>query len=163
MKWFDIESGHNPGHVYLRRLRIIQCPLFGIYLHQIYEPDTQAGRDITMPHDHPYSFLALILVGGYQEQAWETHKGLRGRALVKSSRRLRTHRPGHVNTVGMGMAHFITKLFRIPTWTLVLRGPGRKARVVGYEGKQALWGFYDQQGRFIFWKTYNASVQRNEG
>lgn len=50
------------GLKYLTRLRIIQTPWFGVYLHNLYEPD--ADRDM---HDHPWEFISIILRGGYTE------------------------------------------------------------------------------------------------
>lgn len=62
MRWADIPSKQSPGQVYLRRLRVAQTPLCGLYLHWINEPDTD--RDL---HDHPWVFWSLILRGGYSE------------------------------------------------------------------------------------------------
>lgn len=64
--FFDIESKANPGLVYLRRLRVIQTPWFGIYLHWINEVDTDR-----VPHDHPWSFTSLILSGNYVEDIYD--------------------------------------------------------------------------------------------
>lgn len=61
-----IESKHTPGEIYLDRLRIVQTPYFGVYLHWIHEPDSD--RD---PHDHPWNFTSIILKGSYTERVWD--------------------------------------------------------------------------------------------
>lgn len=65
MEWADIPSYANPNEVYLRRLRVLQTPLFGIMLHFIFEPDTDPD-----PHDHPWVFWSLVLRGGYHERVF---------------------------------------------------------------------------------------------
>ncbi len=57
--WKIIGDGHS---VYMRRLNILLTPWFSIKLHLIYRPDQQ--RDL---HDHPWSFLSLVLWGSYVE------------------------------------------------------------------------------------------------
>lgn len=66
LRWFLIPDGREPDVVYLKRLRLIQTPWFGWYIHWIYLPDRD--RD---PHDHPWNFWSLILRGGYTEQVWQ--------------------------------------------------------------------------------------------
>lgn len=48
---------------YITRLHLIKTPLFAICLHWINKPDPEPYL-----HDHPVSFLSLILTGGYHEQ-----------------------------------------------------------------------------------------------
>jgi hypothetical protein len=63
LKWVDIPDGGRPNHVYLRRLVLFKTPWFGVQVHWIYVKDSD--RD---PHNHPSSFLSLVLRGGYIEQ-----------------------------------------------------------------------------------------------
>lgn len=53
----------DDGEPYLFRRRLIQTPWFGVYLHDIYRED----RDYD-PHDHPWSFVSIILRGSYTER-----------------------------------------------------------------------------------------------
>ena len=53
----------HTDEVYLSRWRIIQTPWFGVLLHRIYKPDW--AREL---HNHPWSFMSLILTGGYTEE-----------------------------------------------------------------------------------------------
>lgn len=53
----------SDGTPYLTRLRVLQTPLFAIYLHWIHRPDADAEL-----HDHPWSFASVILRGGYTEE-----------------------------------------------------------------------------------------------
>lgn len=47
---------------YLDRLRLVQTPLFGLYLHHIHRPDREPD-----PHDHPWWFASLVLTGPRRE------------------------------------------------------------------------------------------------
>jgi hypothetical protein len=58
---------------YLVRLRIVQTPWFGIYLHDIHEDD--GDRD---PHNHPWSFLSFVLRGYYTERVYPDPLGAPG-------------------------------------------------------------------------------------
>ena len=53
----------HPTEVYLSRWRLIQTPWFGVLLHRIYKPDW--AREL---HNHPWSFMSLVLTGGYTEE-----------------------------------------------------------------------------------------------
>jgi len=65
-RWTDVVLG---GVLYLRRLHLIQTPWFAIMLHWIVRPDPQPDT-----HDHPVSFLSIMLRGWY----WECVSGGRG-------------------------------------------------------------------------------------
>lgn len=51
--------------LYLRRYYIVKSKYFNIFLHNI-----QRSDDDPDPHDHPWSFLSLILKGGYTDEAY---------------------------------------------------------------------------------------------
>lgn len=60
-RWTDIETD---GSLYLRRLHLLQIPHVGaVMLHWIVRPDR--ARDL---HDHPVSFLSIVLRGSYTER-----------------------------------------------------------------------------------------------
>ena len=103
------------GSVYLDRLRIIQTPFFGIMLHKFTGPDAEPYL-----HDHPWSFISIVLRGGYWEMRRNNHTY--------------TADPKHIrffNFKRKDDAHFIFALDRRPTWTLIIHG--RRLRT---------WGFY---------------------
>src|SRR5215472_16418100 len=56
----------KPGNPMMERWRLIQTPLFGIYVHRIYREDLDP-----VPHDHPWRFWSLVLRGGYIEHLHE--------------------------------------------------------------------------------------------
>lgn len=117
------------GDPYLDRLRIVQTPLFGIYLHHIHRADRE--RD---PHDHPWWFASLILTGSYEEDVWpDKHKA--------DYWRTRQRRRFSVRCTRRGQAHIITRTVG-PLWTLVLVGR-----------RESGWGFYPG-GRFVPWRAY---------
>lgn len=118
-RWAFMEKFMVPNYdddgTYLTRLRILQTPWFGIYLHRFDGPDPRPTL-----HDHPWPFLSLVLRGGYVERRLdpltftvnEEHR-------VRWVNRMRTHD-----------AHAIMRLLRVPSWTLML--VGRRVRTWGY-------------------------------
>lgn len=123
------------GLDYLVRWRIVQTPLFAIYLHDLLEPDTD--RD---PHDHPFDFISIILRGGYTERVWpEIREAVIGlHELIYVRRWL----PGSVHKMTMEKAHMITRV-RPGTKSLILCGPRRRN-----------WGFWTAEG-FVPWQEYD--------
>lgn len=65
LKPFDIYAKDGSGDVYLHRFRLIQTPLFAIYIHDLNLPDTDRH-----PHDHPWTFWSFVLRGGYTETVY---------------------------------------------------------------------------------------------
>jgi hypothetical protein len=56
-RWTEVDSE------YIRRLHLVKTPWFAICLHWILKPDPEPYL-----HDHPVSFLSIILRGAYYEQ-----------------------------------------------------------------------------------------------
>lgn len=129
-RWADIESAAYPGKVYLRRLRLVQCPLFAIYVHWIYQRD-----DDQDPHNHPMNFWSLILKGGYIEHRWAG--GFLG------TRQRRRWSAAHTT---MDTYHRIVALFERPTVTLLLVGKRSKS-----------WGFLLPDGTHVDYREYKRS------
>ena len=117
------------GIPYLFRIRIVQTPWAAIYLHDIYQPDTDAD-----PHDHPFSFVSIILRGWYTEKYYpnKNNLGLRG---------FKTHGRFSVHRMPRNAAHRIIEADP-KLKTLVLVGPRR-----------GTWGFYTPE-RFVPWNEY---------
>lgn len=138
MRSFDIPCGFDEQGgdlLYLRRLRIVQTPFGGIYLHQINEPDKDYD-----PHDHPFNFVSVILKGGYDEIVGDPHKWWQAQTVWRN--RWSVHR------MPITQAHRILNLHQSPTWTLVLVGPRHRE-----------WGFWRRTGSgspiFIPWQNYH--------
>lgn len=117
----EIPSASRPTKVYLRRWRIVQTPWFGLYLHQIWEADSD--RD---PHNHPFGFVSLMLRGGYSEWVQDLC-GDTGVTMLRRPLRLH-HTPRFV-------FHRILVLGQIPAWTLVFVGR-----------RHPEWGFATERG-----------------
>lgn len=141
MRSFDIPcgfDGQGGDLLYLRRLRIVQTPFGGIYLHEIREPDKDYD-----PHDHPFNFVSIILKGGYDEIAGYPDKWNASSFII---RRLR----GSIHRMPMTKAHRILRLHRSPTWTLVFVGPRHRE-----------WGFWQgitsgiSDPHFVPWQNYH--------
>jgi hypothetical protein len=114
MERFEIPDYDGDGN-YLCRLRIVQTPWFGIYLHRFDGPDPRPTL-----HDHPWNFTSIVLRGGYIERR------LNPFTMTVNEH----HRVRWVNRLRIGEAHAITELLGVPTWTVML--VGRRRRTWGY-------------------------------
>jgi len=119
---FDIDED------YLVRYRVIQTPWFGLYLHRLGTPDSRATL-----HDHPWSFVSLVLRGGYTE-------------VRRNNRTMGDylHKVRRLNMMRRDDAHYILKLKREPTWTLLLVGKRRRT-----------WGYWEKQEGQVVWDHGN--------
>lgn len=130
------------GDPYLDRLRIIQTPWAGVYLHHIHRPDKDPD-----PHDHPWWFASLVLCGAYDETIWRD-KTDRSRATARIRKRWSWA------STSRRAAHLISSIDG-PLWTLVITGPRR-----------AEWGFWERppgmhigvvgHAVFVPWREYMA-------
>lgn len=121
-RWKDI---YWKGELYLRRLIIVQCPLFSIMFHWIKAPDRQRHL-----HDHPVSMLSIILSGLYWE-TWEFN-GKSGLRYVSSYNWIPAHK-----------RHRITHVYPGGCITLCIAGPRVRE-----------WGFHTEDG-WIHWQKYH--------
>jgi hypothetical protein len=112
--------------LYLRRWVIFRTPWGQLMLHKILKPDPD--REL---HDHPWSFRALILKGGYYEIV---------QRFPKSPAYVRYHETGNVNNHTCYDWHRIDCLRdNKPAWTLVLTGKKQKSWSFLVEGKPMPW------------------------
>jgi hypothetical protein len=107
----------HDGSTYVNRLRVIQTPLFSIYLHKIHRADA-----FPYGHDHPWWFAALIVSGGYDEEIWDDP-----RRPVSYTRK---RRRWSLRTIKRSQAHRITDVYG-DLWSAVVTGP-----------KRGTWRFY---------------------
>lgn len=139
LSWFTIPDSIDPSVTYLRRLRILQTPWFGVYLHWIYLPDRD--RDL---HDHPWPFTSVVLRGGYTEEVMQPR-------VYKSVSVKKTHGRFSAHVMHLDQAHQIT---RIESGTVTLVLVGKRSRT---------WGFWTGDG-FVPWHDYsNADGTRKAG
>lgn len=131
---------------YMRRW-ILRTPWFTLRLHNILKSDE--GRDF---HDHPFSFVSLILRGGYMEH----RPGCNGRRFVGWWLRgsadvplcgCQRYYPGSVVRRRAEDLHRL-ELFGRPAWTLVVTGPYRRT-----------WGFKTTAG-WIPFTSYGRSYYK---
>lgn len=126
-RWTDIDP-MNEGSPYMTRLHIFQLPICSLIVHWIHRPDPQPDL-----HDHPVTFLSIILRGGY----WEERE-VNG---VVEYRRARFW-----NFIRATDKHRIISLNREPTMTLMFA-----SKVV--RG----WGFWTKEG-WVPWREYKKSI-----
>lgn len=119
----------NDGELYMKRLKIFECPAFGIYIHKIFEADIDRSL-----HDHPWSFMTFTLSGGYFEEILSGYGQYEQRALGKDPyNRVSQKRFGYLPITSF---HRIAQIYPRHlvgyVQTLVIHGPRRKN-----------WGFID--------------------
>jgi hypothetical protein len=118
------------GTDYLVRLRIVQTPWFGIYLHDIHKDD--GDRD---PHNHPWSFLSFVVRGSYMERLYPDPIG------APNDYVLQTHMARSIHRMGRDSAHRIVDASH-GLKTLIMTGP-----------RQSSWGFFTG-GEHVDWTEY---------
>jgi len=92
------------------RYALLRTPWFNVYLHQLYAPAWHPEC-----HDHPWSFLAILLYNGYVE-----------RVGTKDYRR----RPGSILWRPATFAHNVITPYGT-SWSLIITGP--KSRDWGFK------------------------------
>jgi hypothetical protein len=112
---------------YITRLHLLKTPWFAVCLHWINKPDPEPFL-----HDHPVSFLSIILSGGYTEK----RKG-----YLDYQSQLLTHRWFNLIKATSHDTHTIVEVLP-KTLTLALMGP-----------KTRDWGFHTPAG-WVHWKDY---------
>lgn len=122
------------GTDYLVRLRVVQTPWFGVYLHDIHKDDGDRA-----PHNHPWSFLSVVVRGQYTERVYEDPISKPGDYLVQ------THRARSMHGMGRKSAHRIVDASP-GLKTLIFTGP-----------RQASWGFF-VDGEHIDWSDYERQI-----
>lgn len=109
---------------YMIRWNLFECPLFSIKLHKIMVSD-----DACL-HDHPWTFISIILKGGYVEESW-THTNNSNNHVRRIGKKL--YGPGSILFRPSYYAHRLD-IYQ-PAWTLVITF--RKTRQ---------WGFFTKDG-----------------
>lgn len=131
------------GGTYLTRWRLIATPLGQIMVHRMTAPDPMPTL-----HDHPWSFVSVVLRGGYTEFARSARDW-----IYAEPRRVRWF-----NFKRAEDAHWIETLDQTPTWTLVICGPRRRE-----------WGFIDHDRTWTRWDQHpnqilmDAALARRKG
>ena len=124
-RWTNVDP-NGDGDTYLTRLHLFRIPWCSCMLHWILRPDPQPDL-----HDHPVSFLSIVLSGFYDE---EIPDGVGGRQTV---------RVRWWNLKRATDCHRIVAIAR-PVVTLVFAGPAVRE-----------WGFHTPHG-WVPWREYEA-------
>lgn len=129
----DIYIGER---LYMRRWRFLNVKYFGIRLHNICLPDLD--REM---HDHPFSFVSIILSGGYTEHV-PISQLLKRRSIQRGDVKTIEYRRWSINVRRAEDIHRLDPV--LPnTWTLVFRGRIRRP-----------WGFLTPDRGWIHWKKF---------
>lgn len=110
---------------YIKRLHVIKTPLFAIMLHWIQKPDPEPDL-----HDHPVTFLSVILRGGYVEKTPSGYCVRRFFNFIRAA--------NHIHAIRYVMPD---------TLTLCFVGP-----------KVREWGYHAKEG-WVHWKDYQQTEQ----
>jgi hypothetical protein len=108
MRWLPIFPNEESKRPVMERLYLLETRLVGLYLHRF---PASRHRPIIGAHDHPWSFVTVVLRGGYDE--------IRCVGAGKPRRRWSVSFRGH-KTV-----HKI-RVFPEGALTLCIRGPKRQ-------------------------------------
>lgn len=139
MEGFRVPSMKDPSKDYMWRLRILQTPLFGIYIHKLCEPDARS-----ILHSHPWFFVSFLLKGSYTEFVPGPYY-----AQSRHVKRINVKRFGSKKNP-LASYHWIAELDRTPTWSLVF--VGRRRRVWGYlepDGTHTDFNKHENNDRFL--------------
>jgi len=104
------------GNPMMKRIRLIQTPAFGIYLHLIYREDLDP-----VPHDHPWTFWRVVLRGGYLEHYFDNPAT--GPYILRAQRRWE---------LGQFPTKHAHRIVLVKPGTVSLVVVGRKERVWGF-------------------------------
>jgi len=125
-RWTQTDTG------YITRFHLLKTPWFAICLHWLNHPDPEP-----YDHDHPVTFLSLILRGWYREQ----------RTVTLTTTHTVKHRWYNFIRATPTFAHTIVEVAP-KTLTLAIMGP-----------KTREWG-YHLPGGWMHWKTYTDLKRR---
>lgn len=126
VKCFEKRIIGDPVDPYIIRRVLFRVPSFGIMLHKMCRSDHERAL-----HDHPWSFISIVLRTGYQEVTAEGSRFNRVGAVLL--------RPAY-------WKHRVIIDRNRPAWTLVF--VGRRIRK---------WGFWPN-GRWCWWRQYNPDL-----
>lgn len=121
--------------LYLRRWSFWLPFGWSIKIHKIVR-----GDDDRCQHDHPWTFIRVILSGGYVEERGDKKVTLKP---------WRPWAPWRIYPVSRKFKHRIDKLLKDASWSLILCGPKREG------GK---WGFFTKQG-WMPWQKFITLAQ----
>lgn len=113
----------------LVRYTIFRCKAWGVFVHKLCRSDHDRAL-----HDHPWSFISLVLKRGYDEVIEGEH----------GNHRVLTHSAGSILLRPAQWKHRVVLTNFQPAWTLVFVGPRTRK-----------WGFFTPDG-WCWWRKYNA-------
>jgi hypothetical protein len=120
---------HGVSGPYMRRYDLGDDPSGAhCYVHEILRADEDSDL-----HSHPWDFVTMVLVGGYEEE--RVAKGYADKARLFFPRRLIVRKPGSVYAMRAEHEyHRISQVFGGTSWSLVFTSP-----------KRSSWDFWDLQ------------------
>lgn len=136
------------GRVYLDRWGFEWKALGGIFLHHMTAPDP--GYDL---HNHPWSFLSLVLKGGYSEDYSENH-----------SVRLQRWKPWSIHFFPRRGRHRVVSLRDgKSSWSIIIHGPNTREWGFFVDGQWLPARVYEGtsrgKSRGLEWKTSRADAR----
>jgi len=132
MKWPWREVIGDPGDPLLVRYTLLWTPWVRVYIHKLCRSD----RDRHL-HDHPWSFVSVVLWSGYHEMRPGNEVVERGPLSIAYRRAEDQHRVRLRQLMRVeyhGTTQTWHRVGEIPAWTLVICG--RKRRLWGFETEE---------------------------
>lgn len=135
----DTHLYHADGSLYMARFWLLRTRWFSMRLHHIATADLDRHF-----HDHPWSFISLVLRGGYREARPATIEPCFLDGSTEIERIIVTsRRAGSIALRRATDRHRVSGVMP-ETWTLVILGP-----------KRQWWGFYTPNGK-VHWRDYES-------
>lgn len=120
LEGFEVPDFDNPEVTYLARIRIVQTPVFGVYVHRLGTPDARKSL-----HNHPWPFVSILLRGSYTE-------------MIPGGDYVVPRKVNWINVKPYNKSwHWIDQVHREPVWTLVFVGKRRR-----------VWGYLERDGTY---------------
>lgn len=135
------QSQHGP---LLTRYYLTPDWPIAVYLHQFHASDEDRAL-----HDHPYSFITILLSSGYWEHVAETvwaHDSYHGDCPQRYERIARVWRRRFSILFRRAEHKHRVELEKAPTWTMVIRFKKRR-----------MWGFHTKDG-WVDWRKYGREM-----
>lgn len=120
------------GPLVVRWILLRHPKVFGIFLHKLCRSDHDRSL-----HDHPWSFLSLLLKNGYSEERFVCD--IHDEVVTQYDK----HRVGAILWRPATWRHRVIIEPGKPAWTLIFLGPRARR-----------WGFWTKTG-WCWWKKYN--------
>lgn len=156
---FEVPCLSKPLEPHFVRYRIVGTPWVSFYVHKFVNADERTH------HDHPWSFFAVQVwppKGGYEEAMGTLVQGdasiLTAPAADYLATSYRFRRWLSVNVKRATDLHYVNRLLRSPTWTVIV--VGRRVRTWGYVDHEGGWTAFNEHPYADVWERREQALRQ---